>query len=184
MHTCRRNINITYIMHDNRIYGLTTGQAAPTSDQGFKTKSTPKGVLEEPVNPIALALTSGASFVARGFSGQVDHLSTLIMEAIKHKGFAFIDVLQPCVTFNKKNTYPWYRERIYKLEDESDYDNTNLLQAFAKSQEESQDKIPIGIFYKVDKPTYEDGLKQIERKPLVDHVITDVDINKLLNEYF
>ncbi|MCG9479813.1 MAG: 2-oxoacid:ferredoxin oxidoreductase subunit beta [Actinomycetia bacterium] len=182
MHTCRRNIDITFIMHDNRIYGLTTGQASPTSDQGFKSKSTPKGVLEEPVNPIALALSSGATFVARGFSGQVKHLSGLMVEAIKHNGFSFVDVLQPCVTFNKKNTYEWYRDRVYKLEDEPDYKSDDLMQAFEKSQQ--KDKIPIGIFYKIDKPTYEDGLKQIERKPLVDHVISDVDINKLLNEYF
>ncbi|MDZ7836531.1 MAG: thiamine pyrophosphate-dependent enzyme [Actinomycetota bacterium] len=182
MHTCRRNIDITFIMHDNRIYGLTTGQASPTSGQGFKSKSTPKGVLEEPVNPIALALSSGATFVARGFSGQVKHLSELMIEAIKHKGFSFVDVLQPCVTFNKKNTYEWYRDRVYKLEDEPDYKSDDLMQAFEKSQQ--KDKIPIGIFYNIDKPTYEDGLKQIERKPLIDHVISDVDINKLLNEYF
>ncbi|MGM0365447.1 MAG: 2-oxoacid:ferredoxin oxidoreductase subunit beta [Actinomycetota bacterium] len=184
MHTCRRNINLTYIMHDNRIYGLTTGQAAPTSDQGLKTKSTPGGVLEAPVNPVALALTSGATFVARGFSGDVKQLTGLFAEAMRHRGFAFVDVLQPCVTFNKKNTYDWYRKRIYKLEDEAKYSKNDLVEAFRRSKEDEEEKIATGIFYQVEKPTYEDGLKQIERKPLADHVISDIDINKLLNYFF
>jgi len=184
MHTCRRNINLTYIMHDNRIYGLTTGQTAPTSDQGLKTKSTPSGVLESPVNPVATALTSGATFVARGFSGDVKHLTYLFTEAIRHRGFAFVDVLQPCVTFNKKHTYDWYRKRIYKLQDEENYTKNDLIEAFRRSKENEEQEIPIGIFYQVEKPIYEDGLKQIERKPLVDHVVSDIDISKLLNSYF
>ncbi len=184
MHTCRRNINLTYIIHDNRVYGLTTGQAAPTTDQGFKTKSTPGGVLEEPVNPVAVALTCGATFVARGFSGDVKHLASLFTEAIRHRGFSFVDVLQPCVTFNKKNTYEWYRKRIYNLQEEKNYTKSDLVEAFRRSKEDEEEKIPVGIFYQAEKPIYEDGLKQIERKPLSDHVISDIDINKLLNNYF
>ncbi len=184
IHTCRRNINLTYIMHDNQVYGLTTGQAAPTSDKGFQTKSTPGGTLEAPVNPVALALASGATFVARGFSGDVKHLSGLFIEAIRHRGFSFVDVLQPCVTFNKKNTYNWFRERIYNLQQEEDFTNTDLIEALKRAKEHKEDRIPIGIFYQEQKPLYEDSLKQIERKPLIDHVINDIDINKILNNFF
>lgn len=182
IHTCRRNLNMTYILHDNRIYGLTTGQTAPTSDKGFKTKSTPGGVIEMPVNPVLLALSSGATFVARGFSGDTRQLTEILVKAIEHKGFSFIDVLQPCVTFNKINTYEWYRERVYKLEDLKDYDSSNIVEAFKKSIEDK--KIPTGIFYQIERQTYEDSLKQIERKPLVDHIISDIDINKILNSFF
>jgi len=182
IHTCRRNINMTYLLHNNKVYGLTTGQTAPTSDEGFKTKSTPSGVLEKPVNPVLLALASGATYVARGFSGDTSHLSEIIKKAIKHKGFSFIDILQPCVTFNKQNTYDFYREKIYKLDELESYDKSDLNEAIKRSMEE--EKIPVGIFYQVERPLYEDGLKQIERKPLVDHIITDIDINRLLNNYY
>jgi 2-oxoglutarate ferredoxin oxidoreductase subunit beta len=182
IHTCRRNIDMTYILHNNKVYGLTTGQTAPTSGRGFKTKSTPSGVLEIPVNPVSLALICGATFIARGFSGDTGHLLDIMKKAIKHKGFSFIEVLQPCVTFNKINTYDFYRDRIYKLEELKDYDRSNLNEAIKKSMEE--EKIPTGIFYDIDRPTYEDGLKQIERKPLVDHMIADIDINRLLNRFY
>ncbi len=182
IHTCRRNINMTYLMHNNKVYGLTTGQTSPTSDKGFKTKSTPYGVLEEPINPVMLALAAGATYVARGFSGNTRHLMEIIRKAIKHEGFSFVDILQPCVTFNKQNTYDFYRERIYDLDEIKDYDKSSLNEAMKKAIEE--EKIPVGIFYQVKKPVYESGLKQIERKPLVDHIITDVDINKLLNNYY
>jgi 2-oxoglutarate ferredoxin oxidoreductase subunit beta len=182
IHTCRRNINMTYLLHNNKVYGLTTGQTAPTSDEGFKTKSTPSGALEKPVNPVLLALASGATYVARGFSGDTGHLSEVIRKAIKHKGFSFIDILQPCVTFNKQNTYDFYREKIYKLDELESYDKSDLNEAIKRSMEE--EKIPVGIFYQVERPLYEDGLKQIERKPLVDHIITDIDINRLLNNYY
>ena len=181
IHTCRRNINITYIMHDNKVYGLTTGQAAPTSDKGFRTKSTPSGTIEIPVNPVSLALVSGATFVARGFSGNIRQLAGIIKKGLKHKGFSFIDVLQPCVTFNKQNTYDFYRKHSYSLEDTKGYDNQDLGQAIKRSMESG--KIPTGIFYQEERPAYEDSLKQIERKPLIDHMISDIDISKLLNKY-
>jgi 2-oxoglutarate ferredoxin oxidoreductase subunit beta len=183
IHTCRRNINITYLMHNNRVYGLTTGQTSPTSDRGFKTKSTPGGVLEKPISPVLLALVSGATYVARGFSGNTRHLTEIIKKAIKHEGFSFIDILQPCVTFNKQNTYDFYRERIYNLGELKDYDKSSLNGAIER-EIKGEEKIPVGIIYQVKRPTYESGLKQIERKPLVDHIITDVDINKLLNNYY
>jgi len=155
IHTARRNIDITYIVMDNQIYGLTTGQASPTSLVGAKTKSTPYGDIEEPVNPIALAISSGATFVARGFSGDPAYLAELIKQGIVHKGFALIDVFSPCVTFNTLNTYDWFRQRIYKLD--ATHDARNLASAFDKATEAERSnwtKIPIGIFYNIDKPTY------------------------------
>jgi len=182
IHTCRRNLNMTYLLHDNRIFGLTAGHASPTSARGLKTRSTPSGVLEEPLNPVLLALAAGASFVARGYAGDLLYLSEIIKKAIKHKGFSFIDILQPCITFNKQETYEFYRDKIYRLDEIQDYDVSDLNEAINRSLE--KEKIPVGIFYKVDRPLYEDNLKQIERKPLVDHIITDIDISKLLNRYY
>ncbi|RUM91128.1 MAG: 2-oxoacid:ferredoxin oxidoreductase subunit beta [Thermovibrio sp.] len=155
----KRNVNITAIVHDNRSYSLTTGQFTPTSPSKFKGKSTPEGPPEDPINPLLLMLSSGATFVARGFAGDILHLTYLIKEAIKHKGFSFIDVLQPCVTFF--NTFPFYREHCYKLE-KVNHDVTNFELAVERAKEwdyndESKDvKIPIGIFYRVEKPTYEE----------------------------
>jgi len=182
IHTCRRNINITNIMHDNRVYGLTTGQTSPTSGSGYRSKSTPSGVLEIPVNPVALAISSGATFVARGFSGDLEQLQKIMEKAIKHKGFSFIDVLQPCITFNKIDTYSYYREKIYSLKEIKGYDRSDMEMALARSSE--TERIPTGIFYRVKRPVYEEGLKQIERKPLTEHIINDVDISKLLNGYY
>jgi 2-oxoglutarate ferredoxin oxidoreductase subunit beta len=182
IHTCRRNINITNIMHDNRVYGLTTGQTSPTSNLGFRSRSTPSGVLEMPVNPVSLALAAGATFVARGFSGDIAQLSEIMRKAIKHRGFSFIEVLQPCVTFNRVNTYDYYREKVYRIDSIKNYDRTDLEHAFKRAIEE--ERLPTGIFYQVQRPIYEDGLKQIDRKPLTDHIVSDIDINKLFNRYY
>ncbi len=182
IHTCRRNINMTYFLCDNKIYGLTNGQASSTSDKGFKTKSTPLGVREKPLNPVLLSLSAGATFVARGFSGDTRQLTDIMKKAIKHKGFSFVDIIQPCITLNKVNTYDFYRENICNLSDIKDYDKSDLGGAIKKSMEE--EKIPVGIFYQVEEPLYEEGLKQIERKPLVDHIITDIDVNRLFNRYY
>src|SRR5215469_2027049 len=116
VHAMRRNVDMAYVTMDNQIYGLTTGQASPTSMIGQKTKSTPTGVIENPIDPIALALASGATYVARGFSGDVKHMDDLIANGIAHKGFAFVDALSPCVTYNKINTFDFFRQRVYKLE--------------------------------------------------------------------
>ena len=153
IHSMRRNIDITYIVMNNQIYGLTTGQASPTSEKGMITKSTNTGVLEIPVNPIALGLVSGATYIARGFSGDASQLTNLIEQGIQHKGFALVDVMSPCVTYNKINTYEWFRERVYKLEDEN-HNVINMEEAIRKSQEWDS-KIPIGTFYKINRPTYE-----------------------------
>jgi len=152
IHAMRRNLDLTYVVMDNEIYGLTTGQASPTTMEGHKTKTTPRGNVEVPINPLALALVSGATFVARGFSGQPAQLASLIEQGIAHKGFALIDVFSPCVTYNKLNTYPWFKERVYKLEDEEpDADLTDFSYAMTKAMEFG-DRIPIGLIYKVEKP--------------------------------
>jgi len=181
IHAMRRNINITYIVTNNQVYGLTTGQTSPTSDKGFATKSTPTGVIEMPINPIALAVATGSTYISRGFSKEMKHLTKLIVEGVKHEGFALIDVLQPCVTFNRKNTYEWFSERVYKLE-ETDHDVTDKQAAFQKSLE-FNNRIPIGLFYKETKPTYEDELPQIKDSPLIKHRIEDIDIRALMDEF-
>jgi 2-oxoglutarate/2-oxoacid ferredoxin oxidoreductase subunit beta len=166
VHTMRRNVDLTYVTMDNQIYGLTTGQASPTSMMGAKTKSTPTGVIENPIDPISLALASGATYVARGFSGDVKHMADLIQNGIAHRGFAFIDALSPCVTYNKINTFDWFRQRVYKLES-AGHDPTNLVQAWERSLEWGE-KIPIGLFYRAERPTYEELEEVLTPGPLVD----------------
>ena len=182
MHALRRNIDMTYIVHDNQIYGLTKGQYSPTSDKGFSTKSAPAGAIEEPVNPMVLAIAGGATFVSRGFVGELDHLKKIIIQAIKHRGFALVDILQPCVSFNYKNTYKWYKERTYKLEDLKDYNPEDKIQAYVKAHEWG-DKIPIGVLYKETRSTYEDFLPQIKDIPLVEQKIDNMDITSVMREF-
>ena len=156
IHTMRRNVDLLYLAMDNQIYGLTTGQTSPTSRVGMKTKSAPFGNVEPPINPIALAIAAGATFVARGFSGEQRHLIDLIKQGLKHKGFAFIDVFSPCVTYNHDNTYPWFKQRVKKLEDDPGYDPSNWSMAMEKSQLWG-DEIPIGKFFcRTDQPTLEE----------------------------
>jgi 2-oxoglutarate ferredoxin oxidoreductase subunit beta len=167
IHAMRRNLDLTYVVMNNQIYGLTTGQASPTTERGERTKSTPAGCPEDELNPLALAMISGATYVARGFSGEQDHLTTLIAQGIQHKGFSLIDVFSPCVTYNKHNTYPWFKERVYTLED-SDYEATDYDRALGKVREYG-DRIPIGLFYRANRPTYEDGEPALKLGPLVHH---------------
>jgi 2-oxoglutarate ferredoxin oxidoreductase subunit beta len=165
IHAMRRNLDVTYVVMDNQIYGLTTGQASPTTTKGHKTKSTPVGNAEMPLNPLAMAITAGASYVARGFSGEQKQLADLIQGGIAHKGFALIDVFSPCVTYNKINTYQFFKERVYKLEDEG-WDPSDFYKSLAKSFEWG-DKIPCGLLYKTDQPTYEDSEPILQQGPLV-----------------
>lgn len=181
MHAAKRNPDIAVFIHDNQVYGLTTGQASPTATQGFKTKSTPEGVVDEPINPLTLALTAGATFVARGFAGDPPGLTALMMAAIEHKGFAVIDILQPCVTFDRVHTYPWYRQRVYKLEAEG-YMPDNKLKAMEKATE-WDNRIPLGIFYREDKPTSEDREPALAGKPLVELPLTSDNLEELLKEF-
>jgi 2-oxoglutarate ferredoxin oxidoreductase subunit beta len=145
-HTARRNVDLTYLVMNNQIYGLTTGQVSPSSSVGMKTKSTPFGNLERPVNPIATAIMNGATFVARGFSGHGKHLVSLVKQAIEHKGFSLLDVFSPCVTFNHDNTYEFFRERIQQLE-ESGHDPGDWKSACEKAMAWG-DTIYTGVFYK------------------------------------
>lgn len=179
-HAIRQNIDMTLIVHDNMVLGLTTGQATSTSQQGFKTKSTPFGVIPPMLNPIAHALVSDGSFVARGFSGDMFHLKSLVVEAIQHRGFAFIDVLQPCVTFNYLNTYDWYRKRIYKLDEEA-HDVTDKKKALEKAFEWG-DRIPIGIFYNKERPIYRDSLPHLKDINLTKLSLENVDVTSALKE--
>jgi 2-oxoglutarate/2-oxoacid ferredoxin oxidoreductase subunit beta len=170
IHAMRRNLNLTYIVMDNEIYGLTTGQASPTTTEGHKTKSTPRGNVEKPIQPLALALASGATYVARGFSGEQKQLTRLVAGAIAHKGFSLVDVFSPCVTFNKINTYPWFKERVYKIEDNGPYDPGDLMAALEKSME-FEPRLPIGLLYETTKATYEDTEPVLRRGPLVDQAL-------------
>lgn len=179
IHAARGNHDITVIVHDNRVYGLTTGQVAPTARKGFKAKSTPGGIIEMPINPIALALTQGATFVAQGFSGDINHLTTLIEQSIKHKGFSLINVFQPCVTFNPEISYTWYRERIYKLGD--DYNTGDKKVALEKAME-VETKIPVGVIYKEERLTYTESLPQLAEKTLVGGRL-EVDMEKFISEF-
>lgn len=182
MHNIRRNVDITVIVHDNQIYGLTKGQASPTTDAGYETKVQVKGVISQPLHPLAVAISLGCGFVARGYSADSGHLSWLITEAIKYRGFALIDVLQPCVSFNKKNTYEWYGKRVYKINDDKAYNPEDKMAAYQKT-EEWEEKIPIGIIYKREEETYEDK-SGISRMPaIVDMDISAIDISTALKEY-
>lgn len=183
MHTMRRNMNFTYIVHNNQVYGLTKGQYSPTTEPGMKTSSSPFGAIETPVNPIKLGLAAeGVTFLARGFAGDIKHLHALILEGMKHKGFALIDVLQPCVTFNKLNTYDFFKSRVYKLEEDTTYDKTNRQMAMERADEWDK-RIATGIFYQIDAPTYEDSIPTIQEKALVEYDIENIDVEPLFREY-
>ena len=182
VHTCRRNVNMTYIVMDNQVYGLTTGQQSPTTEKGIRTKSTPEGSIEIPLNPIALAMTMGATYVARGFSGDNLHLSQMMKGAIEHKGFALVDVFSPCVTYNKHNTYPWFRERLYKLEEEK-HDTSDFRLGMEKALEWGA-RIPIGLFFKTERPTYEDEEPALRSGiPLVKQPLKRTDLAAIMEDF-
>jgi 2-oxoglutarate ferredoxin oxidoreductase subunit beta len=182
IHNIRRNVDITVIVCDNQIYGLTKGQASPTTDLGYQTKVQVSGVIMEPLHPLEMAIALGCGFVARGYSANLEHLSWLIAEGIKHKGFSLIDVLQPCVSFNKKNTYEWYAKRIYTVNDDASYNPEDKLSAYQKAAEWG-DRIPIGLIYRQQKQTYEDRNGINENLPLVDENIDNIDILSALKEF-
>ncbi len=188
VHAARRNLNISYVVMDNQIYGLTLGQASPTSQMHHITLTTPEGVDEQRINPIALALGAGASFVSRGFSGQAAHLVDLIVKSIKHKGFALVDTISPCVTFNRLNTYDWYNERIYNLDEEEGYNHKDINSAFKRGLEWGT-KIPIGVFYQNEsQPPLEDLDRVLKRGKIpVDEPLTfkenNVDAESIYDEF-
>lgn len=177
IHACRGNYNLTVVIHDNKVYGLTTGQVSPTAAKGNKSKSTPSGIIETPINPLALAITQGATYVAQGFAGDIPQLTNLITNGVKHKGLSIINVLQPCVTFNKINTYNWYREKVYKIEE--NHKKEDKIKALKKALQ--RDKIPTGLLYEEQRPTYEESVEQIKDSTLISKKINS-DISPLLEE--
>ena len=165
MHGARGNHDITVIIHDNGVYGLTTGQASSTAHKGYKSKSTPKGVVDTPLNPLMLAIVQGATFVAQGFSFD-PKLHELITKAMEHKGFSLVNILQPCATFNKVNTMQYYKEHSYHLPE--DYNPTDRKAAIMKAMEntDAEEKFPLGVIYQEERPPYHALLTQLEKAPL------------------
>lgn len=167
LHAARRNPDITHIVENNQIYALTKGQYSPTSDRGFKTSTSPDGAAESPVNPLLVALAAGATFIARSFAGEPKHLAEMIAAGIRHRGYALIDVLQPCVTFNKVNTYEWYAERIYRVDEDEGYDPADFARAWQTAGKWG-DRIPVGIIYQRDDvPPYEEHVPALKAGAVV-----------------
>lgn len=170
VHAIRRNIDITYIVMDNQIYGLTKGQTSPRSAEGFKTKSTPMGSIETPLKPLEVALAAGATFVAQSFSSNLQQLTELIEMGIKHKGFAMINVFSPCVTFNKINTYDWFKEHIVNTDDIENYDPSNRMMAMTKLME--TDGLLCGLIYQdTERKSYQDLIPGFKEEGLANQDI-------------
>ena len=165
LHAMRRNVNITLFVHNNQVYALTKGQASPTTMSGLVTKTQPFGNPSEPLNPLAMAIALDCGFVARAFAGAsgLPFLQEIMKEAINHPGFAMVDILQNCVSFNKINTFHWYKDRVYRLEE--GYDPTDRVEAFRRSLEWGE-RIPTGIFYRNVRPTMEHHLPPLRETPL------------------
>ena len=168
-------------MHDNAVYALTTGQTSPESPKGYKSKSTPDGNPDNPLNPLSLAITAGATFVAREYASNIKNLTDLIIKANEHKGLSIIDILQPCVTFNKQFTHQFFQQNCYYLG--NDHDVTNRQQAFNKSLEFGIKQIPLGIFYRVDTPSYEEQQPQLKDRAIVETTAENRNLSALFKEY-
>ena len=183
IHNIRRNVDIVQLVHNNQIYGLTKGQGSPTTSRGHLTSMQFEGTYLDPLNPLSIAISAGATFVARSFSGDKEHLKEMIKSAVNHKGYALVEILQPCVVFNKVNTYKWYKDRVYKLDE--NYNPQDRSEAFKKAEEFGDGGIPIGILYlQENKPTYH------ESHPVLKSGINLLDRNwkpamteKLINEF-
>jgi 2-oxoglutarate ferredoxin oxidoreductase subunit beta len=181
IHASRRNHDITIMIHDNGLYALTTGQTSPATPHDYKSKSTPGGNPDYPLNPVAVAIAAGATFVARAYASDIAELQELIVQANDHKGVSIIDIMQPCVTFNKQFTHEFFQENTYYLD--NDYDPTDKVAAFEKAQEFGLKTIPLGVIYKEDKPSYESQLTYLDGKPLVEQNIERKELNKLFEKY-
>ena len=181
VHAIRRNINVKLFVHNNQIYGLTKGQASPTSMEGMITKVQPFGVMSEQFNPLAMAVALDCGFVARGFAGDRAHLKELFVKAMEHEGLALVDILQPCVVFNKVNTYQWYRERVYKID--GGHDEEDRMKAFELSLQWGE-RIPLGVIYKSRRPTYEERIPIIKEQPLVEQTLDFSKLTITLTEFF
>jgi 2-oxoglutarate ferredoxin oxidoreductase subunit beta len=181
IHAIRRNPNITNIVHNNMVYGLTKGQASPTSQKGFVTPVQVRGVFLEPFNPLAVAIALDASFVARAFAGDIERTTDILKKAIEHNGYALVDIFQPCVTFNRINTIQWFKEHTYNLEN---HDPSDRQKAFEKATE--TDKLPLGIFYQSpQKPSFEEnvGIYKEKQTPLYQRDLDKKELKKLIATY-
>lgn len=184
IHAIRRNIDVTYIVMDNQIYGLTKGQTSPRSDVGFKTKSTPNGSVESALNVMEMALTAGATFVAQSFSSDLKELTSLIEQGINHKGFSLINVFSPCVTFNKVNTYDWFKQNITKLSDVEEYDASNRMTAMQTLMQHNG--LVTGLIYQnSQQPSYQELLDGYSDQPLAaqDLALDEEKFNKMMAEF-
>jgi len=181
VHNIRRNVDITHFVHDNQIYGLTKGQASPTSVEGLVTGVQTDGNINEPLNPVLLAIACGAGFVARGFTGRKDQLIDLMKQAIMYKGYALVDILQPCISFNKTNTFGWYNERVYDLE--ATHNPKDKIAAMTRAMEFGE-KIPLGVLYHEDKCTYHQKNVVLQQgTPLLDRSTDPAVMKRLIAAY-
>ncbi len=179
IHAIRRNPDITNIVHNNMVYGLTKGQASPTSEKGMKTPIQIGGVVVEPFNPLATALALGATFVARVFSGDIMQSKEIIKAAIQHKGYALVDVFQPCVVFNKQNTYQWFKQNSYYLDDTHLKEDRMKAMAVAFDME----RLALGIVYQsIGRPSYETLVREGDT-PLYEKVLDKQKLEQLLQSY-
>jgi 2-oxoglutarate/2-oxoacid ferredoxin oxidoreductase subunit beta len=181
VHAMRRNMDIKLFVHDNQIYGLTKGQASPTSMEGTSSKTQPFGALSQGLNPMALAVALDCSFVARGFAGDAEQLKELINAAFNHRGFSLVDIFQPCVTFNKVNTYEWYRQRCYHLEPE--YNPEDRVEAFRRALEFGE-RIPTGIIYRNHRPTFEERIPVIADQPLCHQPFDPAKMAGIMDQFY
>lgn len=180
IHCIRRNPDITHLVHDNMVYGLTKGQASPTSMVGFETPVQPEGVILRPFDPVAVAIALDASFVARSFAGDTDHLSKTITEAVRHRGYALVDILQPCVTFNRVNTFDWFKENTFNIGDE--HDPADRKAAFELTT--SSEKLALGVIYRNERETFEDHQPVWEDdEPLYKRMRNMDELMQLVEEY-
>lgn len=154
IHACRRNIDITLVVMDNEIYGLTKGQTSPTSVFDFVTKTTPFGNIDHPINPVALTMLCGATYVARAFSGDPKQMAKIILDGVNHKGFSFIDVYSPCPTFNKVDTFDYFREHVHQLPENRNLSDMNEAMNFALDP-----KMYLGVFYKKEMASFEEQVE-------------------------
>jgi 2-oxoglutarate/2-oxoacid ferredoxin oxidoreductase subunit beta len=179
----RRNVDLTVLVHNNRVYGLTKGQASPTTDLGTVTKLQDQGTTSDPFNPVAMALAAGAGFVARGFSGNAGQLSELIQKAMSHNGFALIDICQPCVSFNRIHTHAWYKERVTDLS-ESGHDPGDPAAAWELAVNSVTDRIPTGLIFAKQKSAFHQRLAILEKQPLAKYPFDKTAVQKIIDQTF
>jgi 2-oxoglutarate ferredoxin oxidoreductase subunit beta len=178
----RRNIDVALLVHNNHVYGLTKGQVSPTStrDDGFITRPQPEGSFVQPFNPLVTAIASNAGFVARGFTGEPDQLSELIQKAILYKGFALVDILQPCVSFNEVDIFQWLKERCEKIPEDHD---TSDRSAALELAEQWGERIPIGVFFQIDRKPFEERYEAVNKGPLALQEVDKEALKEIVQSY-